>query len=73
MAPTEHRLIEDQSRSAKYAFQCGKPGHVVPAVSAIRKVKAQAVRLYRKSKKLIPHTCAEVLRDFYPKVGPSGV
>lgn len=54
-------------------FQCGKPGDVVSAVSAIRKAKEQAVRLYRKSKKKIPHTCAEVLRDFYPKEGPSEV
>lgn len=54
-------------------FQCGKPGDVVSAVSAIRKVKAQAVGLYRKSKKLIPHTCAEILRDFYLKEEPSKV
>lgn len=54
-------------------FQCGKPGDVASAVSAIRKVKAQAVRHYRKSKKIIPHTCADVLRDFYPKEGPSEV
>lgn len=66
IAPRKHSLVEDESRTVKSAFPAWGTADVVPAVPATSKVKAWAVRLYRRVQNEFHVPMPRCWRDYYP-------